>query len=116
MRNRTVRTTLALPAELLEATGRAVREGKAHSRNEIVARALSRELAAQKRAEIDRALAEMASDPEYQAEVLRIEAEFADAQWQAFQLAESQEEQDKGNFTMLAWSQLRVLSRVGPDP
>ncbi len=91
MKNQTVRTTLTLPSELLEATDKAVREGKAKSRNELVAQALRRELAALKRAEIDAALAEMANDPEYQAEVLKMEAEFASAQWEALQLGESPE-------------------------
>ena len=86
-----IETMITLPADLLEATDKAVREGKTKSRNEFIARALRRELAAQKRAEIDAALAEMAKDPEYQAEVLKLEAEFAVAQWEAFQLAESQE-------------------------
>lgn len=91
MKNQTVRTTLTLPSELLEATDKAVQQGKAKSRNEFVAQALRRELAALKRAEIDAALAEMAKDPEYQAEVLKIEAEFASAQWEALQLGESPE-------------------------
>ncbi|BAY42504.1 hypothetical protein SAMD00079811_00810 [Scytonema sp. HK-05] len=91
MKNQTVRTTLTLPSELLEATDKAVREGKAKSRNELVAQALRRELAALKRAEIDAALAEMANDPDYQAEVLKMEAEFASAQWEALQLGESPE-------------------------
>ncbi|NEQ18791.1 MAG: ribbon-helix-helix protein, CopG family [Microcoleus sp. SIO2G3] len=86
MKNQTVRTTLTLPSELLEATDKAVREGKAKSRNEFVAQALRRELAALKRAEIDAALAQMANDPEYQAQVLKMEAEFASAQWEALQL------------------------------
>jgi metal-responsive CopG/Arc/MetJ family transcriptional regulator len=72
-----VRTTLSLSAELLEAIDRAVRSGKAKSLNELVARALKRELAALDRAEIDNALAEMAQDPDYQVEVLKMEAEFA---------------------------------------
>lgn len=42
------------------------------------------------RLEIDAALAEMANDPEYQAQVLKMEAEFATAQWEALQLGESQ--------------------------
>ncbi|BAZ20744.1 hypothetical protein NIES4073_16210 [Kalymmatonema gypsitolerans NIES-4073] len=91
MKNQTVRTTLTLPSELLEATDKAVQQGKAKSRNEFVAQALRRELAALKRAEIDAALAEMANDPEYQAEVLKMEAEFASAQWEALQLGESPE-------------------------
>jgi metal-responsive CopG/Arc/MetJ family transcriptional regulator len=89
MKTETVRTTLTIPRELLEATDRAVLEGKAKSRNDFVAQALRRELALQKRSEIDAALAEMANDPDYQAEVLKLEVEFASAQWEALQLGES---------------------------
>jgi len=42
-----------------------------------------------KRSEIDAALIEMAQDPEYQAQVLQMEAEFAVASWEALQLGES---------------------------
>jgi mRNA interferase MazF len=70
MKVETIRTTLTIPKELLEATDKAVLEGKAKSRNEFVVQALKRELAAQRRAEIDAALAEMTRDPDYQAEVL----------------------------------------------
>jgi metal-responsive CopG/Arc/MetJ family transcriptional regulator len=90
MEKPTIRTTLTLPSELLEATDRAVNQGKAKSRNEFVAQALRHELAALKRAEIDAALAEMAQDPDYQAEVLKMEAEFATASWEAFQVGEDQ--------------------------
>ncbi|MEP0855823.1 ribbon-helix-helix domain-containing protein [Trichocoleus sp. DQ-U1] len=91
MNNQTVRTTITLPAELLAATDKAVSQGKAKSRNEFVAQALLHELEALKRAEIDAALAEMAQDPEYQAQVLQMEAEFAVASWEALQLGESPE-------------------------
>ena len=91
MNNQTVRTTITLPAELLAATDKAVSQGKAKSRNEFVAQALVHELEALKRAEIDAALMEMAQDPEYQAQVLQIEAEFAVASWEALQLGESPE-------------------------
>ena len=89
MNQKTVRTTLSLPAELIEATDRLVKEGKAKSRNQFVSQALRRELLAIKRAEIDAALAEMAQDPDYQREVLKMEAEFASASWEALQLGES---------------------------
>ncbi|MFM5890985.1 MAG: ribbon-helix-helix domain-containing protein [Dolichospermum sp.] len=89
MKTETVRTTLTIPRELLEATDKAVMEGKAKNRNDFVAQALRRELAVQKRSEIDAALAEMANDPDYQAEVLKLEVEFATAQWEALQLGES---------------------------
>lgn len=91
MSNPTIEATISLPANLLEATDRAVNQGKAKSRDEFIMRAIRRELAALKRAETDTALAEMASDPEYQAEVLQMEAEFATASWEAFKLSESQE-------------------------
>jgi metal-responsive CopG/Arc/MetJ family transcriptional regulator len=90
MDNRIIRTTLTLPVELLEATDRAISEGKAKSRNEFVARAIRNELAVQKRAEIDAAFAEMGNDAEYQAEVEIINQEFAQSDWEALQLGESQ--------------------------
>jgi metal-responsive CopG/Arc/MetJ family transcriptional regulator len=88
MSTRVVRRTLTLPADLLEAADRAIREGKARSRNEFVAEALRSELAAQERAAIDAVSAAMADDTEYQAEVLAIEAEFATASEEALRLAE----------------------------
>jgi metal-responsive CopG/Arc/MetJ family transcriptional regulator len=91
MKQQTVRTTLTLPHELLEAADLAVSQGKAKSRNEFVAQALRHELAALRRTEIDAALAEMAQNPEYQAEVLKMEAEFATASWEALQLAQKDE-------------------------
>ncbi len=84
-----VRTTLALPIELLEAADRAVRKGKAKSRNEFVTQALRHELAAQKRAEIDAAFASMADDIEYQTEAAMISNEFVQADWEAFEIGES---------------------------
>ncbi|QUS60722.1 CopG family transcriptional regulator [Synechocystis sp. PCC 7339] len=89
MAHSTVRTTLALPAELLAETDKIVSQGKAPSRNQFIAKALQHELAALKRAEVDAALAEMAEDEEYQAEVLQIEREFANASWEALLLEEN---------------------------
>ncbi|MGL6344925.1 MAG: ribbon-helix-helix domain-containing protein [Waterburya sp.] len=91
MKKDMVRTTFTIPIKLLEATDQAIKSGKAKSRNEFMAMALQREIAAQKRAEIDKALTEMLQDPEYQAEVLKLEAEFANAQWEALKLGETQE-------------------------
>ena len=84
------RTTISLPTVLLAATDRAVTDGKAKSRNELITRAVQKELAVMRRAEIDADLAEMAQDAEYQAEVLQMEAEFAVAQWEALQTIEAQ--------------------------
>jgi hypothetical protein len=49
---------------------------------------ITRELALIRRAEIDADLTQMDEDPEYQAEMLRMESEFAVAQWEAFQFVE----------------------------
>lgn len=84
----TVRTTLALPADLLAAVDAAVQAGQARSRNELVRMALERELAAQKRAAIDAAFAGMSDDPDYQAEAEAIADEFVQADWEAFEQAE----------------------------
>jgi metal-responsive CopG/Arc/MetJ family transcriptional regulator len=84
-----VRTTITLPQELLEATDMMVSQGKVKSRNELIALALKNELAARNRAEIDSALAEMAQDPDYHTEVLKMEAEFTLPSWEALELEES---------------------------
>ncbi len=89
MTSRTVRTTVALPTDLLEAADRVVRAGRARSRNDLLVTALRRELAAQERAAIDAAFADMARDADYQAEATAIAAEFAAADWEALHRAES---------------------------
>jgi metal-responsive CopG/Arc/MetJ family transcriptional regulator len=90
MKPKTIRTTLTLPSELLEATDLLVNQGKAKSRNEFVAQAIADQIAILRRAEIDAELAEMAQNPEYQAEILQMEAEFASSSWEALQLGENQ--------------------------
>jgi metal-responsive CopG/Arc/MetJ family transcriptional regulator len=82
-------TTIALPVALLVATDQAVKAGKAKNRNELITRAIQRELALIRRAEIDADLLEMSQDNEYQAEVLQMEAEFAVVQWEALQTIET---------------------------
>lgn len=85
---RNVRTTVALPEELLEATDRAVREGVARSRNEFLSRALRRELAAIERARIDEAFGSMAEDRLYRAEAEKLAREFDRASWEALEETE----------------------------
>lgn len=90
MSNATVRTTLSLPADLMEAADHAVRAGKARSRNELMATALRRELAAQRRAAIDAEFALMADDEQAVEEARQIAREFAQADWEAFRIGERQ--------------------------
>ncbi len=89
MKQINVRTTLTLPSEIIEATDKIVKAGKAKSRNQFIVQAIQRELAIQKRAEIDSALIEMTQDPEYQTEVLQMESEFSSASWEALQVEEN---------------------------
>ena len=84
----TVRTTVALPQQLLDAVDQAVREGKAKSRNELLATAVRHELAALERNAIDAAFADMAHDLDYQEEARRITDDFTRADWSAFRQAE----------------------------
>ena len=54
----------------------------------IHAQAIEHELTALRQAEIDTLLTEMAQDKDYQSEVLKMEAEFSPASWEALQLEE----------------------------
>ena len=78
-----VRTTVALPKELLEDVDRAVREGRARSRNELLGAALRREISAMERARIDEAFGQMAQDPAYGKEAETIAEGFEGASWEA---------------------------------
>ena len=79
MQKQTVRTTVTLPDQLLKAVDQAVAAGKAKSRNELIANALRRELAALRRLEIDSAFQEMSADQQYRDESLNLSEEFAEA-------------------------------------
>ena len=83
-----VRTTLALPADLLERVDHLVREGEVRSRSAFVAGAPRRELAALEAAAIDADLAGMADDEEYRAEALALAEDFGE-EWEAFLRAEA---------------------------
>lgn len=88
MKKHLIRTTITLPKNLMEETDRRIEEGKAKNRNDFIALAIKKELEQLQRQEIDTALAEMAQDPEYQAQVLQMEAEFATASWEAWNIRE----------------------------
>ena len=82
------RTTIDLPRDLLKAADAAVKRGAARSRNALVTRALTSYLRELEEREIDAQIAEMANDHEYHALMEQICAEFAQSDWEAFQLAE----------------------------
>jgi len=74
---RRLRTTVALPTDLLEAVDVLVQEGEAESRNNFLERALRHELAASRRAAIDAEFAQMKNDAAFQAEAVQIAEDFA---------------------------------------
>lgn len=90
MIGQTVRTTVALPTELVNAVDEAIRAGRARSRNELLTTALQHELAAQARAAIDIAFGAMADDVEAQQQATETAGAFAAADWEAFQLGETE--------------------------
>lgn len=76
MSTRSIRTTLSLPADLLKAVDRAVEEGRARSRNALIASAIRRELELPARVAIDAAFVAMADDEDYRRESEALEKEF----------------------------------------
>jgi metal-responsive CopG/Arc/MetJ family transcriptional regulator len=82
------RTTIALPAELLEGVDDAVRGGHAASRNEFLSRAVRSELERIKRMAIDNQFEAMATDAVYRKEAERITEEYETADWEALRVAE----------------------------
>ncbi len=82
------RTTVTIPADLLEAVDRAISEGFARSRNEFLAVALRKQLAELRRTAIDEAFAGMASDSAYQREATATVRAFETADWEALVIAE----------------------------
>ena len=83
-----VRTTITLPADLIEQVDRIVQEGHVRSRNELFLSALRHELAARERAEIDAQFAGMEDDVEAQEEAIMIAEEAAVGSWEALLIGE----------------------------
>jgi hypothetical protein len=74
---RTVRRSVALPRELVEAARAAAPPELAHDRNRLVATALREYAARQQQRAVEQAIARMAADPAIQAECAAIARDFA---------------------------------------
>ena len=74
-----VRTTIALPGDLIEEVDCEVRLGNAASRNDFIRLAVARELWRRQEAAIDEAIRVVVTDPEYIAEMEQIMKEFESA-------------------------------------
>jgi len=80
----TVRTTVTLPASLLQRSQKLIDSGQVPNRNVLIVSALERLLAELERAEIDRQFAAMAEDEAYQTLQTDIAESFAESDWEAF--------------------------------
>lgn len=90
-RRAVVRTTVALPADLLARVDALVAKRQTTSRTALIIEALSAELARRQEEEIDRAFYELAGDPDLAAEERELHAAFASADresWSALDEAE----------------------------
>lgn len=79
----TVRTTVALPADLVKWSQHFIDLGTFPSRNTLIVAALKHFLAELDRQEIDRQFEEMATDDAYRRLNLEISEAFADSDWEA---------------------------------
>ena len=84
MADKMVRTTITLPWDLKEAADKAIREGKAKSRNELIVDSLRHELALLQRVSLDAEFSGMAEDASYLTEVRQITQDFDRSDWEAF--------------------------------
>ncbi len=83
-----VRTTVTLPAELVEWSQQFIEKGTVPSRNALIVAALEHFLKELESQEIDRQFAAMADDEAYGDLSVRISEEFADSDWEAIYQSE----------------------------
>ncbi len=89
-RYETVRTTVTLPADLVQQTQRFVDDGVVPSRNALIVTALEHFLDELERQEIDKGFAAMADDATYIELSEDLAEEFADSDWEAFNIEEGE--------------------------
>ena len=80
---KTVRTTVTLPADLLQRSQKLVDAGQVPNRNVLIVSALERLLAELERAEIARQFAALAEDEAYQTMQTEMAESFAESDWEA---------------------------------
>lgn len=87
---KTVRTTVALPVDLVRQSQRYIDRGDVPSRNALIIAALERFLAELERQDIDQQFAAMADDEAYQELNTQLAEEFEESDWEAFSEVEEQ--------------------------
>ena len=86
----TVRTTITVPAELINRSQHFIGQHAIPSRNALIVAAIERFLDELERQEIDRQFEAMADDTAYQALNEQLAEEFSDSDWEALQEGEVQ--------------------------
>lgn len=81
---KTVRTTVTLPTDLLQRSQKLIDAGQVPNRNALIVSALERLLNEWERAEIDRQFAAMSEDEAYQTMQTEMAESFEDSDWEAF--------------------------------
>lgn len=84
-----VRTTVTVPAELIERSQPFIREGKLPSRNALIVAALEHFLTVLERQDIDRQFEEIADDEDYKTMNQQLSEDFAESDWEALSLNET---------------------------
>lgn len=80
---KTVRTTVTLPADLLQRSQKLIDAGRVPNRNVLIVSALERLLADLERAEIDQQFAAMFEDEVYQTMQTEMSESFEESDWEA---------------------------------
>ena len=80
---KTVRTTVTFPADLLQRSQKLIDAGRVPNRNVLIVSALERLLAELERAEIDQQFAAMAEDKTYQTTQVEMAKSFEESDWEA---------------------------------
>lgn len=87
-----VRTTVTLPANLVERSQQLIDKGTVPSRNALIVAALEHFLVELERQEIDQQFSSVAGDEAYRDLSVQMSEEFSDSDWEAMGLAEEVEQ------------------------
>lgn len=89
-KSETVRTTVTVPAELIDRSQHFIDEGKLPSRNALIVAALEHFVTELERQEIDRQFEAMATDESYGEMNRQLAEAFAESDWEALAVEEAQ--------------------------
>lgn len=91
----TIRTTVTVPAELIERSQCLIDSGTVPNRNALIVAALEHFLNELERQEIDRQFEAMAEDEDYRAMNQQLAEDFAESDWEALTIEETAQEESE---------------------